>query len=193
MALKVKKSKFYSPEEYLALEEKAEFRSEFDDGAIVAMAGGSFNHARITNNIDRSIADKLDKSCESMTNDMKVQVENYRKFYYPDVLVICGKPEFYEKRKDTIVNPILIVEVLSDTTEAKDHGEKMLAYRTLESLREYVLVSQDKAVVEQYIKNADGDWIHKATIGLKTIVKFESINVEVEIEELYARVEFEEK
>lgn len=193
MALKVKKSKFYSPEEYLALEEKAEFRSEFDDGAIVAMAGGTANHVRITNNIDRSIAGKLDKSCESMTNDMKVQIENYRKFYYPDVLVICGKPEFYEKRKDTIVNPILIFEVLSDTTEAKDRGEKMLAYRTLESLREYVLVSQDKAVVEQYIKNADGDWIHKATIGLKSIVKFESINVEVEIEELYARVEFEEK
>lgn len=193
MALKVKKSKFYSPEEYLALEEKAEFRSEFDDGEIVAMAGGTANHVRITNNIDRSIAGKLDKSCESMTNDMKVQVENYRKFYYPDVLVICGKPDFYEKRKDTIVNPILIVEVLSETTEAKDRGEKMLAYRTLESLREYVLVSQDKAVVEQYIKNADGDWIHKATIGLKSIVKFESINVEVEIEELYARVEFEEK
>lgn len=193
MALKVKKSKFYSPEEYLALEEKAEFRSEFDDGEIVAMAGGSFNHARIIGNINRAFGAKLNKNCESVTTDVKVQVENYRKFYYPDVLVICGKPDFYEKRKDTIVNPILIVEVLSETTEAKDRGEKMLAYRTLESLREYVLVSQDKAVVEQYIKNADGDWIHKATIGLKSIVKFESINVEVEIEELYARVEFEEK
>lgn len=193
MALKVKKSKFYSPEEYLALEEKAEFRSEFDDGEIVAMAGGSFNHARIIGNINRAFGAKLNKNCESVTTDVKVQVENYRKFYYPDVLVICGKPDFYEKRKDTIVNPILIVEVLSETTEAKDRGEKMLAYRTLESLREYVLVSQDKAVVEQYIKNADGDWIHKATIGLKSIVKFESINIEVEIEELYARVEFEEK
>jgi len=193
MALKVKKSKFYSPEEYLALEEKAEFRSEFDDGEIVAMAGGSFNHARIIGNINLAFGAKLNKNCESVTTDVKVQVENYRKFYYPDVLVICGKPDFYEKRKDTIVNPILIVEVLSETTEAKDRGEKMLAYRTLESLREYVLVSQDKAVVEQYIKNADGDWIHKATIGLKSIVKFESINVEVEIEELYARVEFEEK
>jgi len=182
------KKKTYTPEEYLALEEKAEYRSEYENGEIVAMAGGSFNHARIINNIDRAFGSKLDETCESVTSEVKIRVENYRKFYYPDVLVICGEAVFYQKRNDTIINPILVVEVLSDSTEAKDRGEKMLAYRTLESLQEYVLVSQDKPTVEQYIKNAEGNWIHKATIGLKSVVKFESIGIELILEEIYQRV-----
>lgn len=193
MALKEKKTKYYTPEEYLAMEEKAEFRSEYDNGIITAMAGGSLDHARIIGNIDRSISSKLNKDCESITTEVKIRVESYRKFYYPDVFVFCGKPNFYQKRNDTITNPILIVEVLSDSTEAKDRGEKMLAYRTLDSLREYVLVSRDKPIVEQFIKNTDGNWIHKATIGLKSIVKFESIGIELTLEEIYQRVEFEEK
>src|SRR5687768_3988942 len=107
MAVKAKNRK-YTAEEYLALEEKAEFRSEYDDGKIAAMAGSSLNHARITVNIDRFFGRKLSNTCESLTTDIKVRVENYRKFYYPDVLVICGKAEFYQKRNDTITNPILI-------------------------------------------------------------------------------------
>lgn len=189
MALKAKKQKRYTPEEYLALEEKAEYRSEYDDGEIVAMAGGSLNHARIIGNIDRGFGEKLGKNCESITTEVKIRVESYRKFYYPGVFIFCGEPIFYQKRNDTIVNPTLIVEVLSDSTEAKDRGEKMLAYRTLESLREYVLVSQDKPTVEQYIKIADGNWIHKATIGLKSVIKFESIGIELTLEEIYQRVE----
>lgn len=182
------KAKKYTPEEYLALEEKAEYRSEYNDGEIVAMAGATINHVRITNNIDRLLGRKLKKSCESMTTDLKVRVEDYQKFYYPDVLVICGAAQFYDNRNDTIINPILIVEVLSSKTEAQDRGEKMLAYRTLESLREYVLVSQDKALVEQYTKTADGNWIHKATIGLNSTVEFESIAVELTLEEIYQRI-----
>lgn len=182
------KKKTYTPAEYLALEEKAEYRSEYENGEIVAMAGGTFNHARIINNIDRAFGSKLGKTCESVTSEVKIRVESYRKFYYPDVLVICGEPIFYQKRNDTIINPILVVEVLSDSTEAKDRGEKMLAYRTLESLQEYVLVSQDKPTVEQYIKNAEGNWIHKATIGLKSVVKFESVGIELILEEIYQRI-----
>lgn len=188
MELKATKQKRYTPEVYLALEEKAEFRSEFDDGIIVERAGGTLKHAQIINNIDRAIAKKLNDSCISITSEVKIRVEDYRKFYYPDVLVICGEPVFYQKRNDTITNPILIVEVLSDSTEAKDRGEKMLAYRTLESLHEYVLVSQDKPVVEQYSKNANGEWIHNATIGNQSNVYFESIEVEISLEEIYQRV-----
>lgn len=187
------KKKKYTTEEYLALEEKAEVRSEYDNGEITAMAGGSLNHARIIGNIDRSFSVKLSKDCESITTEIKIRVENYRKFYYPDVFVFCGKPVFYQKRNDTVINPILIVEVLSDSTEAKDRGEKLLAYRTLESLQEYVLVSQTKAIVEQYTKNADGNWIHIATIGLKSAVKFEAVGIELSLEEIYQRVEFEEE
>ena len=182
------KKKKYTPEEYLALEEKAEFRSEYDNGVITAMAGGTVNHARITNNIDRRFDERISESCESITSEVKVRVESYRKFYYPDVLIICGEPQLYQKRNDTITNPILIVEVLSGSTEAVDRGEKMLAYRTLESLREYVLVWQDKAIVEQFSKNAEGNWIHKATIGLQSKVCFESIKVELTLEEIYKRI-----
>ena len=179
----------YTPEEYLALEEKAEYRSEYENGEIIAMAGGSLNHARIVSNVDRAFGSKLNKNCESLTTDVKVRVENYRKFYYPDVLVICGKPEFYQKRSDTISNPILIVEVLSDSTEAKDRGEKFAAYQTLESLQEYILVSQDKAKVEQFRRENDGSWNYQATIGLKSQVKFASIEVELSLDEIYQRVE----
>ena len=182
------KKKKYSPEEYLTLEEKADYRSEYENGEIIATAGGSLNHARIIVNIDRTFGRKLEKSCESLTADVKVRVENYRKFYYPDVLVICGEPEFYQERTDTIINPILIVEVLSDSTEAKDRGEKMLAYRTLESLREYVLVSPDKAIVEQFSLNAGGEWVHKANVGLKSVVKLESIEIEMNLDEIYQRI-----
>ncbi|MBS1795049.1 MAG: Uma2 family endonuclease [Acidobacteria bacterium] len=188
----LKKKKKYTAEEYLALEEKAEFRSEYDDGVITAMAGGSLDHARIVANLSRSIGNRISGDCSALTSDLRVRVENYRKFYYPDVLILCGEPAFYEKRNDTVTNPVLIVEVLSKSTEAKDRGEKMLAYRTLESLREYVLISQDKAVVEQYTKTAGGDWIHKATIGLKSRVKLESVGVELGLEEVYQRVKFEE-
>jgi Uma2 family endonuclease len=113
------------------------------------------------------------------------------KTYSPEeVFVVCGKPPFYEKRNGTVTNPILIVEVLSKKTEARDRGEKMLSYRGLESLREYVLVSQTHPIVEQYTKSPDGNWIRKAPIGLKSTVKFESVKVELCLEEIYRRIEF---
>ena len=130
---------------------------------------------------------------ESFMTDVRVRIENIGKFYYPDVFVICGEPVFFQKRNDTVTNPVLIVEVLSDSTEAKDRGAKMLAYRSLDSLREYVLVSQDRPIVEQYTKTADGNWIHKATIGLKSAVRFESVEIELNLEEIYQRVEFEKE
>lgn len=191
MALAQKKR--YTPEEYLALEEKAEYRSEYDNGEIIAMAGGSFNHAQIIANLGRNIGNKISGDCSVLTTEIKVRVENYRKFYYPDVLIICGRPAFYEKRDDTVTNPVVIIEVLSDSTEAIDRGTKMLAYRNLESLREYVLISQNKPIVEQFIKDAEGVWIHKATIGLKSVVKFESVGVEMNLEEIYRRIEFTEE
>lgn len=185
----IPKSKKYTPEEYLILEEKSEYRSEYGNGEIVAMADGSLDHAQIISNINRFVGNKLAANCRSLTTDVKVRVEKYRKFYYPDVLVICGKPQFYQKRNDTISNPILIVEVLSDSTEAKDRGEKFAAYQTLESLQEYILVSQDKVQVEQFKREDDGTWKYQATIGLKSQVKFTSIEVELELDEIYQRVE----
>lgn len=182
--------KIYTPEEYLALEERAEFRSEYESGEIVAIAGGSFKHGRITNNTARFLGNKVAEDCTVLSSEMKVWVKAIEKFYYPDVLAICGEPIFRGKRTDTIINPILIVEVLSESTEAKDRGEKFFAYQTLESLREYVLVSQTRATVEQFIKQADGSWKYLATIELESSAKLESIGVELTLREIYQKVDF---
>jgi Uma2 family endonuclease len=181
---------FYTPEEYLALEEQAEFRSEYENGEIVQMAGGSLNHLQIISNVSRFLGNKMPADCRSLPNEMKIRVEAIGKFYYPDVTILCGKPSFYRKRNDTITNPILIVEVLSDSTEAKYRGEKFFAYQTLESLREYVLISQNRAAVEQFTRQSDGSWKYLATIGLESFVKLESIDVELTLEEIYQRTEF---
>src|SRR5688500_1237454 len=127
MAVKAKNRK-YTAEEYLALEEKAEFRSEYDDGEIVAMAGGSLRHLRIISNLSRFIGNRLSDACEALPTELKVRVESFNRFYYPDIVVLCGQPEFYRERNDTIINPQVIIEVLSNSTEAKDRGEKFFAY-----------------------------------------------------------------
>jgi Uma2 family endonuclease len=187
------KTKKYTPEEYLALEDKAEFRSEYENGEIVAMAGGSLNHLRIVSNVSRVVGNKVSGNCESLPNEMKIRVETIGKFYYPDVTILCGEPNFYQERTDTITNPILIVEVLSDSTEAKDRGEKFFAYQTLKSLQEYVLISQNRAAVEQFIKQSDGSWKYLATIGLESLVKLESIGVELALQEIYRKVNFSQE
>lgn len=190
MTLQAKKRKLYTPEEYLAREEKAEYRSEYVNGEIIAMAGGSLNHIQITFDAAKAIDRQIGDKCRTLPSEMKVWVKALNKFYYPDVTVICDEPKFHQKRNDTITNPILIVEVLSRSTEAGDRGEKFFAYQTLESFREYVLVSQDKAVVEHFVKQADGSWRYLAFIGLDSVINFESVNVELSLKEIYQRVEF---
>ncbi len=183
-------TKKYTPEEYLALEDEAEFRSEYENGEIVQMAGGSFRHIRIISNISRFIGNKVSDDCSSLPNEMKVYVQAIDRFYYPDITVLCDEPSFHQKRTDTITNPVLIVEVLSDSTEAKDRGEKFFAYQTLESVQEYILVSQNRAAAEQFIKQTDGSWKYLATIGLESSVKLESIDVELSLQEIYQKITF---
>lgn len=194
MALKAKKTKYYTPEEYLAMEEKAEFRSEYDNGIITAMAGGSLNHQQITANFTEFLGAKIrKKGCRALPSEMKIWIESIEKFYYPDVTIVCEKPEFYKQRNDTIENPKLLVEVLSKSTEAKDRGEKFFAYQTLETLQEYVLVSQDKYLIETFTKQSDGSWRYLATIGLNSKVYFKSVDIELSLEDIYDLVEFEEE
>lgn len=187
------KKRKYSPEEYLALEEKAEYRSEYDNGEIIAMAGGSFKHLRIISNLTRYLGNKLSNDCEALPTELKIRVELFNRFYYPDLVVLCGKPEFYGERNDTITNPRVIIEVLSKSTKAKDRGEKFFACQSLESLQEYIPVSQNRAVVEQFIKQTDGSWRYLATIGLESIINIEVLSVEINLAEIYQRIEFEEE
>lgn len=185
------KRKKYTPEEYLALEERAEYKSEYENGAIVAMAGGSFNHVQITSNVVRSLGNQLGGQCSVLPTDMKVWVQKRGKFYYPDITIICGKPQFHQNRTDTIINPQILIEVLSKSTEAKDRTEKFWSYQLLDSFQEYVLVSQDKAAVEQFVRQADGGWRYSAVIGRESVLRLTTVEAELNLQEVYQTIEFE--
>lgn len=184
--------KKYTAAEYLALEEKAETKSEYWNGEIVAMSGAMIDHQQIVANLTVLLTNKLKGRCRVFPSEMKVWVKKRNKFFYPDVTLICDKPNFYRNKRDTIDNPKLIIEVLSKSTASFDRAEKFLSYQSLATLDEYVLVSQETALVEQYIKREDGNWIYKATIGLEGEVLFPSIETELKLSEIYDLVEFEE-
>lgn len=122
---------------------------------------------------------------------MKVWTDVKNSFFYPDITVVCGDREYYKERRDIITNPILLIEVLSKSTEANDRGDKFIAYQTIESLREYVLISQDKYLVEQYSKQDDGNWKYLATIGIDSEVTSKSVDQTLKLEDIYDLVEFE--
>jgi Uma2 family endonuclease len=199
MALKAKKKRYYTPEEYLALEEKAEYKNEYWDGRIVPLnsnspnlSGASINHIQIVINLIEFLSPKLKKkNCRTFSNDLKVWITKRNKFFYPDLVITCGKLEYLAKRNDTILNPNLIIEVLSDSTESKDRGEKFLSYQSLDSLQEYILISQDKYLVERYFKREDTNWIYQPTIGIESEVNFESVEETLKLSEIYDLVEFE--
>jgi len=192
-------TKKYTPEEYLALEEKAEYKSEYWNGYIIPLHGGKppssagtdINHIQIISNLIETLSPLLKKkNCRTFSDGLKISIPNREKFICSDVAVVCGKLEFYQLRRDTILNPKLIIEVSSDSTTSFDRSEKFWLYQTIETLREYVLISQDKAAVEQYLRREDGNWIYKATIGIKNSVKFESVETEINLSEIYDLVEF---
>jgi len=143
--------KRYTFEEYLAIEEQAEYKSEFRGGKIVAMPGGTLNHSAIISNTNAALHHALRKKggkCRDMESNLKIWVESDATGVYPDVMVFCGQPEFWEGRKDVILNPTLIVEVLSASTEDYDRGTKFAKYRCITSFKEYVLISQSEPLVE---------------------------------------------
>ena len=183
--------KKYTPGEYLALEEKAETKSEFWNGEIVAVSGAKIDHQQIVANITEFLGSKVRGRCRVFPSEMKVRVKKRNKFFYPDITIICEQPSFYKNRRDTIDNPKMIIEVLSKSMASFDRAEKFLSYQSLDSLDEYVLISQEKAAVEQYIKREDGNWIFQATIGLESSVKFASIETTLALQEIYDLVEFE--
>ena len=184
------KTKIYSPEEYLALEEVCEYRSEYVGGYIYQMAGSTESHIDISMNFAVQLRDKLRGKCKAFVTDMKVWVEDAGTFFYPDVTLVCGERKFYKNRNDTIENPILLVEVLSKSTEEYDKNDKFFTYPKLESFQEYVLISQNQPAVQQYIRQANGEWKYKATIGLESKVSLELVNTEISLEDIYDLVEF---
>ena len=188
------KRQYISPDEYLTAERDSLEKHEYFDGEIFLMAGSSRKHSLIASNVNASLNVQLKKrDCEVHTSDMRVHIPKTGLFTYPDVLVVCGKPEFLpDKNPDTLTNPILIVEVLSTSTEGYDKGVKFDNYRSLESLREYVLVSQDAKKVMRYTKQSDESWVLMDFIGEKTQIELTSIECSLAMEDIYDKVDFEE-
>lgn len=185
--------KYISPQEYLTAERESLERHEYFDGDIFLMAGSSNKHNLITSNIIISLGSQLKKrDCRVYPPDMRVHIPKTGLFTYPDVLVVCGKPEFLpDANLDTLTNPVLIVEVLSSSTESYDKSIKFDNYRSLGSLREYVLVSQDAKKVMRYAKQMDGSWILMDFIGDKTEIEISSIDCVLATEDIYDKVNFD--
>jgi len=178
--------------DYLEFEDQSEAKHEYHDGYIVNMAGGTWNHGVISASVLASLSAGLaQKPCTPASSDVKVLAESANHYFYPDALVICGKPEFDGNRKDIVKNPTLIVEVLSDSTESYDRGGKFQVYRSIPSLKEYVLVSQQTAHIEAFFKNAQGIWQLAEAKGTEGILPLYSLEMELALADVYAKVDFE--
>ncbi len=185
--LRARKTKF-SQEEYLAMEEVAQYKSEFHRGEIFAVSGGTYNHSVIQGNLVRQLGNLLDsKPCTVVTADLRIHIEAGDLFTYPDAAVVCGKARFFPRRTDTIVNPSLIIEVLSPSTRDYDRGAKFEMYKHIQSLQEYVLVEGEKAHVECFRRRAGG-WTLAAFSGMDASCRLESLDCEIPLSRIYQKV-----
>jgi Uma2 family endonuclease len=178
-----------SPEEYLAMERKAEFKSEYFDGCIYAMAGASAVHGLLTLDLSTALNSLLRSGpCQVMGPDLRVLVHPSGLYTYPDVVAVCGVPEYMDDEHDTLLNPTLIVEVLSPSTESYDRGSKFAQYRRLPSLREYILVSQNLVVVECFTRQGD-QWILTILDKRSSVVSLASVGCDISLAEIFRRVD----
>ncbi len=182
-----------TPQEYLARERRAEFKSEYYRGEMFAMAGASKEHCRAKDNLARVAGNQLvGGPCELYTSDMRVKVNATGLYTYPDIVIVCDKPQFEDADVDTLLNPRAVVEVLSDSTEKYDRGTKFNHYRRIASLLEYVLVAQDRPLIDRYVRQPDGTWVLTEFEGLGTTFEFASVSARVPLAEIYRGVEFPE-
>jgi Uma2 family endonuclease len=178
-------------EQYLAAERAAEFKHEYYNGRMYARCGGSFEHCQISGNIIAELHSRLRKRpCAVGSSDLRLCVAPDGLYTYADVLVISGDPRFADDQNDTLLNPALIVEVLSPSTEAYDRGFKSAQYRTVESLEEYALVSQAEPRVEVFRRQPGGHWLLSEAVSLDAVCHFKSLDCAVPLSEIYAKVTF---
>ena len=180
-----------TPEEYLEFERKSEERHEYFGGEIFAMSGAKRNHNVIAWNIGGELRQKLKgKDCEAYPADMRVFISETGLYTYPDLVVACGEPQFQDDVFDTLLNPVLLIEVLSETTESYDRGKKFQHYRSIDSLQEYILVSQEEARIEKYVKTGDGFWLLSEAVGMDAEIEFASIECRIALAEVYDKIDF---
>jgi len=184
----------YTPEEYLELEEKALYKSEYRNGEIIPMTGGSGNHNKITLAIAAILLYALRrKTNEVFMADMRLWIPQFKEYTYPDVIVTDGQASYTSKNNTTVTNPLLIVEVLSKSTKNYDQGEKFTFYRSIPQFKEYVLVEQNQYQVMQYSKTNEGEWIFREYKSENDLVKLQHLDLEISLIDLYQDVNFNDK
>ena len=182
---------FLTPEQYLEIERKAEHKSEYYQGEMFAMAGATFAHNLVVGNTVRELGQQLlDSPCVVVSNDLRVRVASSDLYTYPDVVVVCGPPDLQDGHFDTLLNPAVLVEVLSPSTEAYDRGRKFERYQSIESLREYVLIALDRVHADLFTRQADGRWLLSSARSLEDSLTLESLNCHLSLAAIYRKVEF---
>lgn len=184
---------YLTPQEYLATERKAEYKSEYYRGEMFAMAGATFEHTLVKDNTAREMGNQLkDGPCRVLTSDLCVKVDAVGLYTYPDIVVVCDKPVFEDDMFDTLKNPRALIEVLSESTEDYDRGTKFKMYRQIPSLQEYVLIAQDQPLVERHVRQTNGDWVMTEFNHVSQVLEFASVPVKITLTEIYRGVEFPE-
>ena len=184
--------RIYTPDEYLSIEESATEKNEYHNGKIIPMTGGTIDHNQIAGNLFVALSLALkNQDYRVYFGDVRLWIPQEQRFTYPDVMVISGKPEYYNNRKDTITNPLLIVEVLSESTKAYDRTEKFKAYSTIATFQEYVLISQTAQSIEQFSKTGNKKWLFRLYDEEDDAIELISIAAQVSLGNLYDKVEFE--
>jgi Uma2 family endonuclease len=182
----------FTPDEYLGLERQSEIRHEFLDGTVYAMSGEGLAHSKICFNLYVTIGVQLrGTNCSGLSPNMKVRAGEAGLYAYPDLAVFCSEARFHDKHGDVLLNPTVIFEVLSRSTQTYDRGEKFERYKSIETLRDYVLVSQDRPHLEHFSLQPDGTWAHAELEGTDADLTLDSINCRVQLAEIYDRIEFE--
>ena len=190
--MEAKQEYYYSPEEYLELETAAEYKSEYYNGQIFPMAGGTPNHNQIAINFSAALNFAFKgQPYRVFMSDMRLCIPKKRLYTYPDVMVVSGQLEFAEGRRDTITNPLMITEVLSESTANYDRGEKFKLYRTISSLKEYIIISQSDKQVEQFSKTIDNKWILSEYDEENALLALTSVQFQISLLDIYDKVDFE--
>ena len=194
MPLPAPQTERFTVQEYLRREAKALDKHEFDDGEILVMSGGTYRHSRIAANVIMAAGNRLvGKPCFVLESNMRIAIPTENRYVYPDASIICGEPAFdpLDENQTTILNPRVVIEVSSDSTEGYDRTWKFSSYRTLESFAEYVVISQSAPEIETYAQREDGSWIIGSHKGLAAAAGLLSVGIDLPLAEVYAGLGFE--
>lgn len=186
------KIRYVSPEEYLEAERKAEFKSEYFCGEIVAMSGGTPRHGTIGVNVTAEIHAQLKGTpCQAFSNDVKIRTLPNGVYAYPDLSIVCGEPIYHDDKADVIINPKVLIEILSPSTESIDRGRKWIQYQQIASLTDYILIAQDQPYIEHFSRQTNHQWLDTIAIGLDTQLEIASVGCTLRLSEVYDRVSWD--